>query len=333
MFRISYRYQHRKPTRPVLLPRNDPYSSASHTGCRARVQRVTARWRRHNSQYNARGRQFPPTLQLCRASSLRFMTSSCTKDLPEEIISSYRANGFVRVPRVISTEEAADLREAALRLSASRKRAGKTLVGTRPEAIFTQLVNVWCDDTALRRLTLNTNLGGIAERLAGKPLRLWHDQLLIKEPHNQAATEFHQDQPYWPHARSPGSLSAWVALQDVPVERGCMTFLPRSHLRMDLAAQNLADAESFFSLDEEMRWRERVTLPLRAGDCTFHDSRCAHMATPNRTDAERVAHVIIFMDAETVYSGKPHVITDPLGLKEGDLLDGDMFPRVGQGGR
>ena len=48
-------------------------------------------------------------------------------------------------------------------------------------------------------LTLNP-LAQQATELAGIPLRLWHDQLLIKKPHNGAPTEFHQDAPYWPHA-------------------------------------------------------------------------------------------------------------------------------------
>jgi ectoine hydroxylase-related dioxygenase (phytanoyl-CoA dioxygenase family) len=65
-----------------------------------------------------------------------------------------------------------------------------------------------------------------------------------------------------------------------------------------------------------------------AGDATFHHGRCPHMATPNLSADKRVAHVVIFMPAETLYSGAGHVVTDPLGLKAGDQLDGELFPRV-----
>ena len=47
----------------------------------------------------------------------------------------------------------------------------------------------------LRELTLHHVLAGLADPLAGVPLRLWHDHLLMKLPHNRAATEFHQDRP------------------------------------------------------------------------------------------------------------------------------------------
>lgn len=108
-----------------------------------------------------------------------------------------------------------------------------------------------------------------------------------------------------------------------------MTFLPGSHRRTDLAAQNLGDGRSLFSLAPDLEWEERVTVPLRAGDCTFHHGRCAHMATPNFTEEARVAHIVIFMPRTTTYNGKAHVVTDPLGLKVGDALAGEMFPDVG----
>jgi phytanoyl-CoA hydroxylase len=255
----------------------------------------------------------------------RTVRAESMEDIPEALIQSYRSQGFARVPGVISGEEAAEFREAALRLAREKKESAPKY----NRNVFTQLVNVWREDETMKRLTLHPNVGAAAEQLTGRPMRLWHDHILIKDPHNEAPTEFHQDQPYWPHENSPDPLSAWIALVDVPVERGCMTFIPGSHARTDLEAQNLEDADSLFSIAPDMMWEQRVTVPLRAGDCTFHHGRCAHMATPNLTDDPRVAHVVIFMDARTTYSGKRHVVTDPLGLKEGEPLAGDMFPAVG----
>jgi ectoine hydroxylase-related dioxygenase (phytanoyl-CoA dioxygenase family) len=239
-----------------------------------------------------------------------------------EMIRSYRKRGFVHVPGIISREEAAEFRDAALA-------AAKRLSSLSSGPIFTQLVNVWRGDENMKRLTLHANVARAASALAGQPLRLWHDQILIKQPHNKAATHFHQDQPYWPHQNSPDPISAWIALVDVPVERGCMSFLPGSHRLTDLSAQNLADSRSLFAMRPDLAYAERVTVPLRAGDCTFHHGRCAHMATPNETDEPRVAHVVIFMSAATQYSGKPHVVTDPLKLETGTPLDGELFPTVG----
>ncbi len=247
-------------------------------------------------------------------------TRTTVDNLDSETIEHYRIHGFARVRGIIDRGEVGRFREAALSCAESSQ--------SHDKGVFSQHVNAWRHDETMAALTLHPNVAAIAERLAGVPLRLWHDQILIKRPHNNVATEFHQDQPYWPHENSTHPISCWIALCDVPVERGCMTFLPGSHRRTDLAVQNLRDAESLFTICPDLRYAERVTVPLRAGDCTFHHGRCAHMATPNLTDEPRVAHVIIFIDATTTYNGKHHVVTDPLGLRPGDPLEGELFPAV-----
>jgi ectoine hydroxylase-related dioxygenase (phytanoyl-CoA dioxygenase family) len=243
--------------------------------------------------------------------------------LADEAIASYRQNGFVHIPGVLSADEATEYYNAAITTMARFPK-------TSGRSIFDQYVNVWTQDDDMKRLTLHPNVAAVAERLAGVRLRLWHDQILTKAPHNNAATEFHQDQPYWPHANSTNPISAWIALCDVPVEKGCMTFLPGSQARSDLPPQNLGSATSLMELAPDFVWSQRITVPLRAGDCTFHHGLCAHMATPNFTADPRVAHVVIFTDADTIYSGKPHIVTDPLGLKTGGSLEGDLFPLVSE---
>lgn len=239
----------------------------------------------------------------------------------DDLVSAYREFGFVRVRGVLTPDQVDRFRAAAEAfLEAHRAES------LEQEGVFSQLVNVWQRDPVLRELTLDTRLGRIAEQLAGFDLRIWHDQMLVKEPHNDAATEFHQDSPYWPHTgRLP--LSAWIALVDVPPERGCMTFLPGTQHRTDLRPQDLHVEEDLFTMAPELRWISRVTMPLRAGDCTFHSGYTGHMALPNRTDQARLAHVNIYMDEATTYSGTGHVVTDSLGLTAGDRLDGDTFPR------
>lgn len=237
-------------------------------------------------------------------------------------VEAYRRDGFVAIHNLLDRDEALTFRDAALAASNRLKALGEG-------PIFRQTVNVWRDDETLRRLTLHPRVTGAARALAECPLRLWHDQLLIKEG-GQASkpTEFHQDQPYWPHENSPNPISCWIALGDVPVEAGCMTFLPGSQLRTDLPMQNLGDDRSLFVVCPDLVWSPRVTVPLRAGDVTFHHGRCAHMANANRLDAPRVAHVAIFMDAGVRYNGAGHIVTDPLGLSVGDPLDGEPFPEV-----
>lgn len=253
--------------------------------------------------------------------STSVLEAPCPSLVSAEQIAFYRENGFVRVPGIISRDEAAQFHQAALEFASGNDQGGHS-------AIFQQLVNVWTQNEALKNLTLHPNIAAAAKQLAGVPLRLWHDQLLIKKPHNNAATEFHQDQPYWPHRNSANPISCWIALCDVPVERGCMTFIPKSQGRTDLPMQNLGDAHSLFEICPDLMWEPRVTIPLKAGDCTFHHGRCAHMATPNFTDDPRVAYVVIFIDEDARYEHAPHTVTKDLGMQNGQRFDDELFPVV-----
>jgi ectoine hydroxylase-related dioxygenase (phytanoyl-CoA dioxygenase family) len=245
-----------------------------------------------------------------------------TQVLHDATIARYRSEGFVHVPGVLRSEEVERFRTAA-RTVFDREQ------GLHPgNRMFKQIVNIWQRDEVLRELTLHRRLAELATRLAGVPLRIWHDQLLIKPPRNGTPTEFHQDAPYWPHAGSRHSLSAWIALVDVPVERGCMTFIPAQQERRDIRATDIADARDLFAAAPDLAYRPRVTIPLRAGDVTFHNGYTPHTANANDTDEFRLAHVNIYVDREARYNGNRHVCTDPLGLVPGAELPDDSFPPV-----
>jgi len=242
-------------------------------------------------------------------------------DLSAETIASYRRDGFVRIPRVFDEQRTARFAAAAM---SARERLSDHNAG---HAVFAQLLQLWQHDDVLRELTLDAELARIATVLAGVPLRLWHDQLLIKDPHNGARTEYHQDNPYWPHAPNRHALSAWVALVDVPVERGCMTFIPgQQDVYRNLRPQDLEDGEDLFGLAPELRYAPRHTLPLRAGDCTFHHSFTPHTANANATGDPRIAQVVIYVDQETRFAELAHPVTNGLGLAPGDRLPDDAFP-------
>jgi phytanoyl-CoA hydroxylase len=236
-------------------------------------------------------------------------------------VESYRKQGFVRIPNLLTPQEVERYREAALAISRREENFNQG-----SPMIFSQYVNIWTRDEAFRQLTTEPRIAAIARRLAGVPLRIWHDQILIKQPKKSTPTEYHQDGCLWPHQNNRNAISAWIALVDVPVERGCMTFIEGSNHWPDLPPQDLGDPKSLFTIRPEAAFETRVTVPLHAGDCTFHNGYTAHMAGTNTTDVPRIAQVIIYMPANTLYNGSPHPVTDPLHLSVGDPLDGELFP-------
>ena len=109
--------------------------------------------------------------------------------LGPQTVDRFRRDGFVHLPGVLTPDEVEVYAAAAKQVYDT----GTAMNADDP--IFRQIVNVWRSDETLRGLTLHARLAEHATQLAGIPLRLWHDQLLAKKPHNGAATEYHQDAP------------------------------------------------------------------------------------------------------------------------------------------
>lgn len=253
-------------------------------------------------------------------------TATATYPLTAAQISDYREQGFLPTRGVFNADEVAQLRE--LFVAESERQRQKDLGGNYGRAVFTQQVNLWLGNRDLLDLAMHPNMRSIATRLAGVPLRLWHDHLLVKKANNGVATEFHQDQPYWPHQDSEQALSAWVALVDVPVERGCMSYIPGSFRQTGLQAQNLMDARSLFEKSPELEWAPFVTVPVKAGDVVWHHARTAHRANANATDTDRVVVSVIYMPRSTRFTGSGHCCTDGKDFTSGQVIAGAEFPEV-----
>src|SRR5699024_493625 len=98
-------------------------------------------------------------------------TATTATALTARQIERYRHDGFLRVPQVLTPDEVEHYRGAAERSLDDR---GALDPG---DPTLRQVVNVWRDAPEMAELTLHPGLAGLARRLAGVPLRLWHDQM------------------------------------------------------------------------------------------------------------------------------------------------------------
>lgn len=241
-----------------------------------------------------------------------------------ETADRFRDQGFARVPGILTGEEVARYREASLEAIAHNSKntdPGNTRI------VSTE--HVWRTNALLRGLALHPRIAAVAQELAGMPLRVWRGDVLVKDPRDSARTNLHDDETFLAFD-SRVSLTAWVALVDVPVERGCMTFLPGSHRRPDPRRVDVGEMSTdpdgyMFRHWPQLRWNTRVTVPLRAGDCTFHHGRTAHMAAANTTEELRVSFIVAFVDAEATYREVPGHTPSP-GREPGQPLVDEDFP-------
>ncbi|MBB4914275.1 phytanoyl-CoA dioxygenase family protein [Streptosporangium saharense] len=246
----------------------------------------------------------------------------------DEVVEHYRQEGFIRIPGVLTPQEVKSLLEVSLlRLD----EAEKVNWDREDGRVMDWVPHVDRASEELRGLALHPRITAIAERLAGVPLRLFKSELLRKGTAGSALTPLHADAPAIPFSGRPVGLTAWVALTDVPVERGCMSYIPGSHLVPH--EQDEARERDPFRCPSNLVWEPRVTVPVRAGDVTFHHERVLHLAGRNDTDEVRVSLATVYMDAESVYEPSDLVPDDLGGLLPGQRLDDDhVFPLIGARG-
>ncbi len=247
------------------------------------------------------------------------------QSLPAEFVERYRRDGYVHIPRVLDATEVDEfLAEARTQLHEQ-----PTVSWDAPEGgnVMDWVAEPENASAQMRRLALHPEITAIAEHLAGRSLRMFKSELLRKHSSGSAPTPLHIDEPAFPIAAAPVTLTAWVALVDVPVERGCLTFIPGSHRWPGDTVP--ADGEPF-DVRPELRWWPQVTVPLRAGDCTFHHARLVHSAGDNHTDVTRISLASVYMDAEAVYHPNPDSrYQDKVPEREpGQTLVGDRYPRL-----
>lgn len=212
--------------------------------------------------------------------------------------ADYEREGFVRLAGVFGRATlapyAAAITDATLRHNTDH---GPLAERSTYDRAFLQVMNLWRLDDLARRLVFSKRLAGIAAALLGvRGVRLYHDQALYKEP-GGGITPAHADQYYWPLA-SDRTVTAWIPLQDVPLEMGPLAFFRGSHREAFGRDLGISD-ESEAAIGAAMQARGFAIddQPFALGDVSFHGGWTFHRAGANRSERPRSVMTVIYMDA------------------------------------
>jgi len=257
--------------------------------------------------------------------------------LTPQQIDSYRKDGFLHHPGFLTASEVAELKTALLEAVATmgkRKIAGggaDLMEGENYyDKVFTQRLNLWRISPTVKRYMLSPDLGRMLCALEGvKGFRIWHDQTLIKEPFANP-TSWHTDNPKWSFY-SPNAISIWIALEDATFGNGCMWFIPGTHklggYDNAVIGHNMTD---LFKIYPDMAKIDPVPVPMKAGDCSFHNGLTAHGAGPNMTRGRRIAMTAGYMPVDSTFNGQRNILAKDYveSLKKGDVLANDDWNPV-----
>lgn len=269
------------------------------------------------------------------------MDSPSDAEISEELGSPYPLtqrhreafcrDGFIKLANVLTPGAVIRLRQELIKL------LGETFNtsldgGTRDR--FLSLEMAWLDNPIVRAYVLSARISKIcAELLNVKSVRLYHDNILSKEP-GCGRTPWHYDDHHFPLA-TDDVVTAWIPAQPVPVAMGPLSFAK------PLDVFELVKDIEFNKFDTSYDRRVAEAFEARnvaiedgafdIGEVSFHHNRSFHTAACNRTRQSRVVLASTYfvdgariVDQPTMVSGDWEKFIP--GAGPGDLAASEMNP-------
>jgi len=150
------------------------------------------------------------------------------------------------------------------------------------------LFRVWIGNPVFERITRALTPGAV---------KLYRAVLFNKAARGGTTLPWHQDGGvFWGIDREP-LVQIWTALDDAPVEAGCLEIVPGTH-RAGLTTP-LGGVISTY-LAEELRAEERrVFVPAKAGEALLIHNHVWHRSGTNETGLPRRAFTVCYLHGET----------------------------------
>jgi hypothetical protein len=221
--------------------------------------------------------------------------------LADDDRASFSRDGFVHLPGVLD-EGVVDLYEPEITSKVIELNTEHLPLEERSTyaKAFLQVMNLWRHSEVVREFVFSRRLARIAAELLGvRAVRLYHDQALYKEG-GGGITPWHVDAYYWPLS-SPLTCTAWVPLQDTPLEMGPLIFAAGTHRNQPEMGLAIGDrSQEYYTAWVADQGVRVVEEPFNLGDVSFHTGWILHRAGVNRTSTPRRVMTIIYMDADMV---------------------------------
>lgn len=255
--------------------------------------------------------------------------------LSERQVEDFHRDGFVTGGQVVDDAEIgqlrADLAQAIDGAVPDRRQVPVRCVdlnGNEQRPVW-QTVNMWQASGAFEELSSSaTMVAEVAQLTGAEELRTWHDQIQYKPSEIGGTTDWHQDGPAWRILEPDVQVTAWVALDDVDEENGCLWMVPGSYTWGEVPLSGLSG-----ELPPTYEGHEvgPVPRPMRGGHVHYRHCLAWHASFPNRSERPRRAIGFHYMPESARYvAAGDHIMKACVDadLADGQMLAGAPFPRV-----
>ena len=221
--------------------------------------------------------------------------------ISQEQIDHYWDKGWAVVEGIFKPEEAE--RIAAIALDISRKETEASIASEEAsqhgelygmdkseggESAPRKVDHPFEKNEDFREFVLDERLIVIVEKLIGDRPLIVSDQIFLKPPRFGSAKPYHQDNAYFLCSPSDRVITAWIALDEVDEENGCLRYIDGSHKGPILPHDPIVGEEHNMAPSAELIDLNKESLaPVHKGGVVFHHSQTLHTSHRNESDRWR----------------------------------------------
>ncbi len=226
-----------------------------------------------------------------------------------------KEQGFCKIGQVFSDREIDAVVDEITRLQREKEEGWVTSSGTLRAHISR-------DSKLMERFVKDPRLVEPVMELLGGDLRLYWDQIFVKPGPEGKQFPWHQDNGY-AETDPLEYFTYWIALCDVPVEKGAIRVKPGSHTRGVIP--HVQNAEGHWVVNDP---DEGQPAPCKKGEMLLFSSLTLHRSGTNQTTEPRLAYIVQICDAKTLDDKTKKPFTDRALLdvaKDGKCLGGKFM--------
>lgn len=213
--------------------------------------------------------------------------------ISEEQVRIFHERGWLVVEGVYRSEEADEVARLAVEtadaITEDESMPGYLLDRSESgETAARKIDNPYLRNPLFRDFALDGRLREMLRRITGEEPLLKSDQLFMKPPRFGSEKPYHQDNFYFRCTPGGHVITAWIALDDVDEENGCLRYISGSHKKgiidhAEVPGQpyNLAPPDDLIDRDKE------ASAPVRKGGVVLHHSETLHSSRRNTSDRWR----------------------------------------------
>ena len=216
--------------------------------------------------------------------------------ISSEQVAAYRRDGFIVVKNILTADELRKTRTHIEAIAEGRTPFPEACIEYEPGVqdrgrsldTLRKINDSALHDPFFMEYVRHPGIMEVVTELLGEDIKLFGDQAFMKPP-GGIKKPYHQDSAYF-KIQPTDLVTAWMALDDVTLENGCLWVIPGSHLqgiRDHSQEWQMGDRTDMQVPEEEIDLTHEVPITLRAGSCSFHHSVLLHRSGPNHTTHRR----------------------------------------------